>query len=107
MKLVKYISTALYALPFVAGAATIPTYQEVTGITGPVDLISKAANLFATIIMAVSVVMLLYAGFQYITAAGDSKKTEAGKNGVIYAIIGLFIAAMAYLLPTWIPTLLR
>lgn len=44
------------------------------------------------------VLIIIYGGFVYITAAGDEGKTEAGKKSIIYSIIGIVIIFGAYAL---------
>ena len=34
---------------------------------------------------------IIWGGFDYLTALGDPKKAEAGKNKITYALIGFFI----------------
>ena len=45
---------------------------------------------------ALSVIMLIWGGIRYTTSAGDSNKVTAAKNTVLYAIVGLVIAILAY-----------
>ena len=44
---------------------------------------------------AVCVVMLIFAGYNYTTSAGDSGKVTKAKNTMLYAIIGLIIALLS------------
>ena len=102
MKKLQYIYSLLFLLPGITFGAGIPQYPDVTGLDKPTTLIAKIAQGFGTLVFGLSVLILLYAGFQYLTAGGDPKKTEGAKNTIIYAIIGLIVAALAYVLPTWI-----
>ncbi|OGM10802.1 hypothetical protein A2Z22_02860 [Candidatus Woesebacteria bacterium RBG_16_34_12] len=47
-------------------------------------------------------IMLILGGFKYITSAGDPKKTESAKNTITYAILGLVLMALAYLILVFI-----
>ncbi|QWQ32311.1 hypothetical protein KOY48_00145 [Candidatus Minimicrobia naudis] len=40
--------------------------------------------------------MLIWGGIRYTTSAGDSNKVTAPKNTVLYAIVGLVVAILAY-----------
>jgi hypothetical protein len=42
-------------------------------------------------------VMFLIGGFKYITSAGNPEAAAAGKQTITYAIIGMFLLAIAYL----------
>jgi hypothetical protein len=42
--------------------------------------------------------MIIYGGFVWMTAAGNTEKVTQGKNILIWAIIGLVVIFSAYLL---------
>jgi len=43
-------------------------------------------------------VMLVIGGFRYITSAGDPRKLEGAKGTLTYAILGLLLIALAFLI---------
>jgi len=59
------------------------------------DLVSTVVNVLSLIIGAVAVIMIIVAGFRYVTSAGESSKVASAKSGLIYAIVGLVVAALA------------
>jgi uncharacterized membrane protein len=59
------------------------------------DTIVKVINFFSAIVGVVSVVMIIYGGFKYISSGGDSGNVQSAKNTIIYAIIGLVVVALA------------
>jgi hypothetical protein len=82
-----------------AGGAS-PISCDPTGVSG--NTIGHAANslvtVFSIIVGAVSVIMIIYGGFRYVTSGGDSGRVGSAKNTLIYAIIGLVIVALAQLI---------
>lgn len=44
---------------------------------------------------AIAVVMIIYGGFQILTAGGDPKKFETGKQSILYAVVGYGIILLA------------
>jgi hypothetical protein len=63
---------------------------------------SSLDNLFRTIVQILSllagvaaVIMIIISGFRYITSGGDPQKVAGAKNALIYALVGLVIAALA------------
>jgi hypothetical protein len=48
------------------------------------------------IIGALGVLMLIYGGIRYTTSAGNSKAVEGAKSTIMYAIIGIIVALLAY-----------
>jgi hypothetical protein len=55
----------------------------------------KLVDLLSVVVGAVSVIMIIYGGFRYITSGGDSGRVGNAKNTLIYAIVGLVIVALA------------
>lgn len=45
---------------------------------------------------AVAVLFLIVGGLQYITASGNEKRAEAAKSTILYAVIGLVVILLAY-----------
>lgn len=44
----------------------------------------------------ITVIVLIYAGIQYITAGGDAEKAEKAKKTILGAVIGLIIIIASY-----------
>jgi Na+/alanine symporter len=63
-----------------------------------VEKIFEFANVFAGIVLAISIVMIILGGLRYITAQGDPKAVEQGKMILIYSGIGIIIALSAFAL---------
>lgn len=59
------------------------------------NLVRNVINIFSVIIGVVAVIMIMVAGFKYITANGDSGNITSAKNTLIYAIVGLILAGLA------------
>lgn len=59
------------------------------------DIVRLVVDTFSWIVGIISVIMIVYGGFRYITSGGDSSKVTNAKNTIIYAIIGLVIVAAA------------
>jgi hypothetical protein len=47
-------------------------------------------------------IMLLIGGFRYLTSGGNPKNAEAAKNTLTYAIAGLALVVLAYLILAFI-----
>lgn len=66
--------------------------------TGIQKLAGNIVNIFSIIVGIVSVIMIIYGGFRYVTSGGDSNAVGGAKNTLIYAIVGLIIVALAQVL---------
>lgn len=58
-------------------------------------VITVFLNLFSVILGIIAVVMIMYGGYKYITANGDSGNITSAKHTIIYALIGLVVVALA------------
>lgn len=109
-KITKYILQAVISLSAIltlsAGKVMALTIQEgaeaaraegmPAELIGPEGVFTKFTNIALGIIGALSVIMLVWGGLRYILSGGDSKKVTDAKNTILYAIIGLIIAVLAY-----------
>ncbi len=68
------------------------------GTTSINNLIKDIVNILSIIVGVVAVIMVIYGGLRYITSAGDGGRVAAAKSTLIYALIGLAIAALAQLI---------
>ena len=59
-------------------------------------MFTQIANVALYIIGAVSVLMLIYGGIRYTVSAGDSAAVTAAKSTIMYAVIGVVVALLAY-----------
>jgi uncharacterized membrane protein len=66
--------------------------------TGVKSLAAKVVNIFSIIVGIVSVIMIIYAGFKYVTSGGESNSVSSAKNTLIYAIIGIIVVVLAQLI---------
>ena len=64
-----------------------------TDLMGNIKLIITAVF---SIIGVVSVVMIILGGISYATSQGDPGKVKKGKDTILYGIIGLIVALLAY-----------
>lgn len=69
-----------------------------TGLTGVGNLISEVITTFSWIVGGISVIMIIYGGFRYVTSGGNDASVSGAKNTIVYALIGLVIVALAQLI---------
>lgn len=53
-------------------------------------------NIMLFLIGAIAVVMLIIGGVRYAISAGDTTAVTAAKNTILYAIVGIVVAFLAY-----------
>ena len=89
------------------GTASTPKTQVLNGLgetgsncsdTGVGNAIAAGVNILSLVVGVAAVVMVILGGFKYITSGGEASKVSNAKNSLVYALVGLFIAALAQLL---------
>ncbi len=94
-------SLAVLALPLTALAQTPFTIENIGGSIGlgTADLKETVLNIIQWILgilALVAVVMIIIAGFQWMTAGGSEEKVEKAKKIITAAVIGLIVVLLAW-----------
>ena len=63
---------------------------------GNAGVFKQVTNTVLYIVGIIAVIMLIIGGIKYVVSGGDSKKVTDAKNTILYAIIGLIIAFLAF-----------
>lgn len=69
--------------------------------------VRRLTDVFLFLIGAVSVIMIIFGGFKYVTSGGDSSGVTSAKNTILYAVIGLVVAMLAYAILDFVLTQLE
>ena len=69
--------------------------QQDNSFFGKNGALTKIAKLVALGVGVVSTIMVMVGGFKYATASGDPSNVKSAKDTILYAIIGVVIAALA------------
>ncbi|MEO5499574.1 MAG: hypothetical protein ABIR46_03680, partial [Candidatus Saccharimonadales bacterium] len=59
-------------------------------------LINRIINLLLFLIGAIAVIMIIIGGIRYTTSGGDSSQTKGARDTILYSVVGLVIAIMAF-----------
>ena len=77
--------------PTTSYSAPSKTLEE-TSVMGS---LGNIADWIFYILIGVSVLFIVIAGIEYVTASGDPEKIKAAGQKVLYALIGIIVAALA------------
>ena len=69
--------------------------QQTDPIAGPNGILTKAVSLLSFVIGVAAVIMIIIGGIRFIISGGDATKVATAKSTILYAVIGLAVAAMA------------
>ena len=61
-----------------------------------VEIVQSGVNVVISLVGMLAVFSIIYGGFTYITAQSDPAKIKRGKDMVIYAVVALAVAFLAY-----------
>jgi hypothetical protein len=99
-------ASAYAACPSSSGAST-PKDQVLVGVgetggncsgSGVNNIVNTAVEVLSIVVGIVAIIMIMVAGFKYLTSAGDANKVGSAKNTLIYALVGVAVAALAQFL---------
>lgn len=79
-----------------SGVQSAHGIDQPTDIFGAGGIFSTAVNLMLFIIGALAVIMIIVGGLRYVISGGDSSSVTAAKNTILYAIVGVIVALLAY-----------
>ena len=69
-----------------------PTENPIAGKNG---IVTKAIQILAVITGVAAIIIIMYAGLRFILSGGDPAKVTTARSTVLYAVVGLVIAALA------------
>lgn len=70
--------------------------QNIENDTSLEDVISTVVNTLLFIIGIISVIMLIIGGIRYVISGGNQSQVESARNTILYAIVGLVVAFVAW-----------
>ena len=76
--------------------------EKNSGKKGVTSKAKKGINAAIYVLGILSVVMVILAGFLYTASAGDSGRITIAKNTLMYAIIGLIVALLSFVIVNFV-----
>jgi len=70
----------------------------------PAEIAGEVIGIVLSVLGVIAVILILYSGFIWMTAAGNTEKIEKAKKILGNAIIGLIIILMAYSITYFVTT---
>lgn len=68
------------------------------------ERIQTIVNIMLFILGAIAVVMIVIGGIKYTTSNGDSSAITSAKNTILYSVVGLVVAILAYAIVNFVLT---
>lgn len=70
------------------------------------EKVGRFISIFLGLLGVIFLVFILFYGFQWMTAGGDSKKVQSAKDGIVNLVIGLILVLSAYAITSFVIKLL-
>lgn len=84
------------------GAGCAQGKDQQSDLFGETGVFKTITNVLLFIIGAISVIMLIIGGIRYVVSGGDSSAVTAAKNTILYAVVGIVVAILAYALVNFV-----
>ena len=99
-KLIVSASTiSLLLLPLAASAFINPGAAPIQQNLSIVGIINNVLQVIWPIFIGFAVIMLIWAGFLFLTARGEEEKAKQARQAVIWAVVGIAVGIIAFSLP--------
>lgn len=91
-------------LLFAQGLLGTPEQIGIPNNTVDNDSVALLLNSVYIIAAVIAIIVLIIAGMNYVTSAGDANKMTKAKNMIIYTVIGLVIVFGAFVITNFVIT---
>ncbi|NCU37972.1 hypothetical protein EOL96_02850 [Candidatus Saccharibacteria bacterium] len=78
------------------GADSARATDQPVNLFGDAGVFSKISSVLLFIVGAIAVIMIVIGGLRYVISGGDATQVQAAKNTILYALVGVIIAILAY-----------
>lgn len=91
------------------GTGQLPPYnpRNITDLNSFKTVFQSVANWIGYFVLAVAVVIILLSAFNFMTAGGADEKITTARRQLIYALVGIAVALLAFSLPAIVSNLLQ
>ena len=79
-----------------AGADAAKGTNQTADLFGSSGIFRTITNVLLFVLGAISVIMIIIGGLRYVISGGNSTAVTAAKNTILYAIVGVVVALLAY-----------
>ncbi len=84
------------------GASAARGVNQSADLFGQTGTFRTITNVLLYLIGAISVIMLIIGGLRYVISGGDSTAVQNAKNTILYAIVGIIVAILAYAIVSFV-----
>ena len=78
------------------GANSAKSDQQPGDLFGNSGVFAEISSILLFIVGAIAVIMIVIGGLRYVISGGDASQVQAAKNTILYALVGIIVAILAY-----------
>jgi hypothetical protein len=78
------------------GASSARGVDQAASLFGATGIFTTVTNVMLFGVGAISVIMIIIGGLRYVVSGGNSSNVTAAKNTILYAVVGIIVAILAY-----------
>jgi hypothetical protein len=78
------------------GASAARGTEQPVNLFGDAGVFSTISSVLLFVVGAVAVIMIVIGGLRYVISGGDATQVQGAKNTILYALVGIIIAILAY-----------
>lgn len=93
--------------PLSQGVACAEPDSVPTELFGGDGIFTTISNILIFLVGIIAVIMLIIGGIRYAVSGGDDSAVKAAKNTILYAIVGLIVAFLAFAIVNFVTTQLQ
>ncbi|MCL2037519.1 pilin [Candidatus Saccharibacteria bacterium] len=76
--------------------------MQTGSLFGNNGIVTTVINIMLFIVGILSVIMIIWGGIRYVLSRGKEDEVKNAKNTILYSVVGLIIAIIAYALVNWV-----
>jgi len=84
------------------GSSSVVCDQQKNGEAKTLGFVRNIIELLLTVIGIISVIVIIVGGIRFTTSNGNAEQIKSAKNTILYAIIGLVVAVLAFPIATFV-----
>ena len=74
---------------------------KIPKVTGG-NLLTNILNIAYFILGSIAVIMIIFAGYQYLTSNGDPGKAQKAMQTILYSVVGLVVVVSAFAITNFV-----
>jgi hypothetical protein len=98
------LSAPAHALDAAGGAASARPNDTPANLFGDGGIFGKIANVLIFLVGAIAVIVIIFGGLRYVISTGDAGRIKQAKDTILYGVIGVVIAILAYAIVNFVIT---